>query len=298
MQPVRFLLSLIVGTLLAPPLLASSPRNQTEQVSTLPPVDVIRRAVQAEADAQNSSAKYIFSDRKQTPHGSQTRLMVETVNAMAAITVAYDDKPLTAEQRQAELDRLHRLASSPDELKKKHQQELENSDRVNRIVKALPDAFLYEYAGTETGRDGLGVAGKPLLRLTFKPRPDYDPPSQVERVLVGMEGYVLVDAATYRIAKIDGTLTREVGFGWGILGHLDRGGRFVVEQGQVDHDTWEITRMELSFTGRILLFKSINIQSTEVFSNFQPVSSNLTFAQAVDLLASREAMYAARSAGS
>ncbi len=38
-----------------------------------------------------------------------------------------------------------------------------------------------------------------------------------------MQGYVLVDAVHYRIASIDGTLFKTVGFGWGILGHLDRG---------------------------------------------------------------------------
>jgi len=259
---------------------------------SVPPVEIIRRAVQAEADAQKSSAKYMFRDLKQTPQGSQTRLMAETVNAMAAITIAYNNKPLTAEQRQAEIDRLHRLANSPDDLRRKQKREADDADRTNRIMKALPFAFLYQYAGTQTGTRGIGAPEMLLLKLNFRPNPDYDPPSAVERVLVGMEGYVLVDPASYRIAKIDGTLTKDVGFGWGILGHLDSGGRFVVEQGRVVRETWEITRMQLSFTGKILLFKSLNIQSTEVFSDFQPVPHDLTFAQAVDMLVHGEATFA------
>jgi hypothetical protein len=42
--------------------------------------------------------------------------------------------------------------------------------------------------------------------------------------------------------------------------------------------------MTLSFTGKILIFKSLNIQSEEAFSNFRQVPPNLSFAQGVDVL--------------
>jgi len=107
-----------------------------------------------------------------------------------------------------------------------------------------------------------------------------------------MQGYVLVDAVRYRIASIDGTLFKEVGFGWGILGHLDRGGRFIVQQQEVGDNLWEISRMTLNFTGRILLVKSLNISSTEVFTGFKQVPADLTFAQALELLKKEESSVA------
>jgi len=58
-----------------------------------------------------------------------------------------------------------------------------------------------------------------------------------------------------------------VGFGWGILGHLDRGGRFLVEQGDVGDGSWDIQRMGLMFTEKLLFFKRIDIKSTESFSD-------------------------------
>jgi hypothetical protein len=124
--------------------------------------------------------------------------------------------------------------------------------------------------------------------LKFRPNPRYEPPSRVEEVLTGMQGYVLVDAVRYRLASIDGTLFKEVSFGWGILGHLDRGGRFIVQQQEVDDNFWEISSMTLSFTGKILLFKNLAISSTEVFSGFKQVPSDLTFAQALELLKKEE----------
>jgi len=87
-----------------------------------------------------------------------------------------------------------------------------------------------------------------------------------------------------RIAGIDGTLFKEVGFGWGILGHLNRGGRFIVQQQDVGDNVWEISSMTLNFTGKILVFKNLTINSKEVFSDFKPIPPNLTFAQGVDLL--------------
>jgi hypothetical protein len=87
-----------------------------------------------------------------------------------------------------------------------------------------------------------------------------------------------------RIAEIDGILEKDVGFGWGILGHLDQGGHFLVQQALVVGHTWDVTRMQLAFTGKILLFKKLNINSTEIFSDFHPVPADLTFAQGIELL--------------
>jgi len=291
MRRVHFRCGAVVGQLVFVVVLAPSP-SRSAQAPALPAVELVRRAVNGEAQAQDFPRSFLFRDRKQTPRGSQTRLMAETADAIAAMTIAYDDKPLTAEQRQGEMNRLRRVAGDPDGLRRKHRQELEDAERVGKIVKALPDAFLYEYAGTEQGKTGMGVAGRSLTRLTFKPNPRYSPPSRVELVLTGMQGFVLLDPDANRIAKIDGTLARDVGFGWGILGHLDRGGRFIVEQGDIGHNCWEITRMDLSFTGKILLFKNINIQSTETFSDFQPLPQDLRFSQAVDMLAKEEATFA------
>jgi hypothetical protein len=111
----------------------------------------------------------------------------------------------------------------------------------------------------------------------------------VEQVLTGMEGNVLVDPKKGRIARIDGTLAKEVGFGWGILGHLDPGGRFLVDQADVDGGNWEVTRMELKITGKVLFFKTLHFNSTKTYSDFRPAPPNLSFAEGVELLKKRQA---------
>jgi hypothetical protein len=248
-------------------------------------VELVRRAVTNEIKAaDDDGVHFMFQGIKTTPKECTTRLYIETREATAGLAIAYGGNPLTAEQRRSEEARVERFVDNPEELKRKHEQERENAERTLRIVRAMPDAFDFEYAGEERGSPGIGLAGAPLVKLKFAPRPGYEPPSRVEEVLLGMKGYVLVDAVHFRIATIDGTLFREVGFGWGILGHLDRGGRFVVHQQEVQGDHWEVSSMSLSFTGKILVFKNLSINSTEVFSGFKPVPTDLTFAQGVALL--------------
>jgi hypothetical protein len=264
-------------------VLALPSRGAAEQPA-LRPKELVRRAVDNEVKSTNQPAKYMFRQRKETPAGSQIKLMVETRDAIAAMVVAYNDRPLNPEQRQGEYGRLQRFLNEPEELNRKRKKEKEDAERVQSILKALPDAFLYEYDGTESGLQGVGKPGDELVRLKFHPDPKYTPPTHVEEVLTGMQGVVLIDAQKEHIARIDGTLFKDVSFGWGILGHLDRGGHFQVDQADVGSDNWSISRMELAFTGKMLLFKNLNIKSTEIYSDFRQVPADLSFSQGVELL--------------
>ena len=136
----------------------------------------------------------------------------------------------------------------------------------------------------EPSQPGVGKAGDQLVRLKFRPNPHYPPPSRVEQVLTGMEGSLLIDKGALRLAKIEARLFRDVTFGWGILGHLDRGGTFTVWQADVGDGSWELTHLQLSMTGKVMLVKNISFKLDEVLSDFRRVPSDLTFAKGVELL--------------
>ena len=282
-RPRRFVYSAIATIFLLFQLCLGQQLSST----SVSPGQLVRQTINNEVSASRGPDNYFFRDEVRKSHGGQTKLMVKTREGMAGLVVRIDGHALTPEQKTSEQARVHRFIDNPQELKKKQKQEAENEERTNRILKAFPDAFLYEYDGTAMGTAELGEAGRPLVRLKFKPNPNYDPPSRVEQVLTGMAGTLLIDPLQFRLAEIDGTLIQEVSFGWGIFGHLDKGGRFVVRQADVDNGHWDLTCMELSFTGKILLFKSLAIKSEETESDFQRVPLNLTFAQGVQLLEQR-----------
>ena len=275
---IGYVLAALLSGICPPSGLAEDPAN-------VAPADIVRRAVHNEiASNQSSGMHFRFKDEKRTPQHSQTKLMVETTDATAGLLVMQNGQPLTPQQRHEEEARLANYIQSPQDLRKKKKQEKEDTDHTERILRALPDAFLYQRVGIEPGRQGLGAPGDELVRLNFRPNPDYNPPSHVEQVLTGMSGNLLIDTAQNRIAEINGTLSKEVEFGWGILGHLDPGGRFLVQQADVGEHQWEVTHMQLSFTGKVLFVKKISMHSNDTFSDFHPVPRGLTFAQGVDLL--------------
>jgi hypothetical protein len=282
-------LAFLLLLLHAPSFAAFGQSPATDPASCL---KLVRSAVDNEVAASHDNSKHMFRSRKEGPQGSQTRLYVETREAMAGMTIAYNDKPLTPEQLQGEQQRLQAFVNNPEQLKRKHSQEQEAADRTLRIVKALPEAFLFEYDGEESDSSNIGGGSDHLVRLKFRPNPAYQPPSHVEQVLEGMQGVVVIDPVALRLARIDGTLFKEVGFGWGILGHLDKGGHFLVEQRNVGNGCWEISHMSLAFTGKILLFKNLSMKTNEVFSDFRRVPDDTTFAQGVQLLKAEEAKLA------
>jgi hypothetical protein len=121
---------------------------------------------------------------------------------------------LTPEQQRQEEKRLDRLIRNPGELKKQKQEHERDAQKEQQLLKMLPDGFLYQYVGHE-GR---------TIRLGFRPNPKFHPPNAEAKVFHAMHGIMLVDATENRLVELRGQLTRDVVFGWGILGRLYAGG--------------------------------------------------------------------------
>ncbi|MFI5089809.1 MAG: hypothetical protein ACHP7P_07100 [Terriglobales bacterium] len=242
--------------------------------------ELVRRVIANEDKASKEHMRFLYRLRTETPKtGTITKELVETNEGVVARLIAVNDKPPTAEQRQTDDERLQKLASDPQARAAKRKQQKEDEERTTRMVKALPDAFLYQYDGFEPGKNG-----QRLIRLKFKPNPDYDPPNRELQVYQGMEGTLLVEPSDERLVKIEAHLFKGVNFGWGILGHLDPGGRFEVGQSRVGGDRWEVTEMRLKFTGKILLFKSLNISEYETAFDYRRAPENLSFIQGIEFL--------------
>jgi len=251
-----------------------------QQQTDANPIDLVRRAAKNEIRA-NENQKYFFmyKDLSQSKNHSITKEVLETPQGGLARTIAINGKPLSAEQRSKDDQKLTKFANDPEARRKKEESSKEEDKRAELMLTSLPDAFLYTYAGTERGPNG-----DPMVHLGFTPNPKFTPPNHETAVYQGMQGDMTIDEKALRIAKIDGTLFRDVDFGWGILGRLYKGGRFIIEQQDVGNGRWETVRQVLQFNGKILLVKSLTIDSTETATDFRPVPSNITTAESLNLL--------------
>jgi hypothetical protein len=99
-----------------------------------------------------------------------------------------------------------------------------------------------------------------------------------------MEGTLLVDGQQKRLAEISGELTSEVKFLGGLLGHLNKGGTFLVKQQDLGSGHWELTTMDVQMNGKALFFKTIAVREQETDTHFQQVPDDMTLQQALEVL--------------
>ena len=256
----------------------------------VPAQDLVRRVIANEDKASKQHLRFLYRLRTETPKaGAITKELVETNDGAVARLIAVNDRAPSAEERQKDDERLQKLASDPQARDAKRKQQKEDEERTTRMVQALPDAFVYEYNGIEPAKNG-----QQLLCLKFKPNPKYDPPNRELQVYQGMEGTMLIDPTDERLVRIAAHLFKGVNFGWGILGHLDPGGQFEVEQSRVGGDRWEVTQMRLRFTGKILLFKNLNITEHETAFDYRNAPDNLSFVEGIEFLKKQPDYLAAR----
>jgi hypothetical protein len=234
--------------------------------------DLLRQAVANEKIGSREDY-YAWIDRLQKPRGSVTKLMVNTPQGILARIVAFNERTLTPDERQQDDERIDRLLD-PEMMREKAKKQHDDQQHVERVLYALADAFHCEYAAANDDRN---------LRLECSPNPKFSPPNYESQVLQGMKAVILIDRADTRISRIEGTLFKEVTFGWGFLGKLNRGGKIDITQSKVSVKHWAITSMQLAFEGRVLVVKSLKIQETETAWDYHSVPK-MTVAQALEYL--------------
>jgi len=251
----------------------------SQQKLDVDPIELVRAASKNEIQASDVQHYCMFKDFVEYKDHSLTREIVRTNQGGLWTTLLMNGKPLTTEERQKDNERLVKFANNPEARRKRREANKAEDQRASLMLSSLPDAFLYTYVGTDHG-----PAGEELVHLTFKPNPRFNPPNHETAIYQGMEGDLIIDRKAMRIAKIDGTLFKDVDFGWGILGRLSKGGRFLIVQRDVGGGNWEEVQELLQFNGKILMVKSLTIWSTETMTDFRPVPENITTTQALDLL--------------
>jgi hypothetical protein len=250
-----------------------------QQQPNVDPIDLVRQAARNEIRANDDVHYYMFKDTTEYRDHSIVKEIVRTPQGGLTSTLLFNGHPLPPEERKKEDEKLAKFANDPEARRKRLEANKAEDKRAELLLTSLPDAFLYTYAGTDRGANG-----EELVHLKFKPNPSFNPPNHETAVYQGMEGDLTIDKRAVRIAKIDGTLFKDVDFGWGILGKLYKGGKFLIVQRDVGGGQWEEVEETLHLNGKILMVKSLTIYSTETMTDFRPIPSNLTTAQALDLL--------------
>src|SRR5215471_1823516 len=265
-----FLVAAVVST-------GADAQHSSSSDSALPsdPNQFVRDMVQHELDAENNDhTLWRYRLHKEDEATAQDRDVIETKEGSLARTLLINGKPLTPEQRSKDEERMKKLVDDPAERAKREHRAKQDEQKARDLLRAIPDAFLFRY----DGMDG------ELTRLAFSPNPHYSPPTRELMVYHAMTGKLWVDRNAMRLAMIEGRLVEDVKFGWGLLGHLDKGGTFKVIQQKVAEDHWDQVFLDINMTGRAIIFKTLNIKQKQILSNFRRVPDDLTIARAYEML--------------
>ncbi len=236
--------------------------------------DLARRVITNELRFQDDHTNWMYRLEKEQYGKKRVEEIIETKEGSLSRLLSINDHSLTAKQQEEEDQRVQALMTSQS-AKRKLQRVLDAETlQGRRLFKMLPDAFVFNYAGGDGN----------LVRLSFRANPNFRPPSLEARVFHDMEGEMWVDCKQERLAAFNGHLNQDVKFGFGLLGHLDKGGHFEVGQAEVVPGHWDMTSMSVEMTGKALLFKSIGVQKRENRRDFHQVSDDLTLTQAADIL--------------
>ena len=217
---------------------------------------------------------WMYRQEKDGPGKRELKEVIETKDGALSRLLFIDGRPLTVKQKQKENQRIQKLVSNPDEQRRLQRARNSEMEPGRRLFKMLPDAFVFNYAGHEGD----------VIKLSFRPNPNFRPPSREARVFHDMEGEMWIDEKQQRLAALNGHLMQDVKSGAGLLGHLNKGGQFGVKQAEVAPGHWDMTVMGVDMKGKMLLFKTISVQETENRSDFHRVSDDMTMAQAADML--------------
>jgi len=256
--------------LLASTTLAQSPPGGLELSAN----ELARRVIANELKFQDDHDHWMYRQEKEEPGKKQIKEIVETKDGDLSRLISINGHPLTAQEQEKENQRIQELVGSPGEQGKLQRARILETERGKRLFKMLPDAFVFNYAGR----------GGALIKLSFRPNPNFQPPSLEARVFHDMEGELWVDSKEERLAVLNGRLMEDVKLAGGLLGRLAKGGHFEVRQAEVAAGHWEMAGMTVDMKGKALFFKTTNVQQTENRSDFERVPDDLTLTQAADIL--------------
>lgn len=236
-------------------------------------VQLVNEMGQNERAALRDSRRFTYiSEERSARTGGHlwTEKVVETKDGLFRRLIAEDGKPLASGQAKAEEQHLAYLVAHPEAFRRLNQDRKDDQERAGDLLRMLPTAFLFEDGDIENGCE----------RIAFRPDPHFQPATFEQRVLHAMAGTVLMSSNEKRLCGIDAQVEHEVDFAFGLLGKVNRGGKFSITRGEVSPGSWKTNRLDVHIDGRLLLMKSISHDEVMVHSDFKQIPDGLSLAEA------------------
>jgi hypothetical protein len=129
------------------------------------PAELINEVVANELTDRVQQRKWMYVIDKREGSQTLTEEQVETKDGPLYRVLAIDGTPLNPDQRQQDNARMDRILHDPSGQLKFKQGHDEDEQKLEKLMRLMPEAFLYDYDGFEGN----------LVRLKFRPNSNYTP---------------------------------------------------------------------------------------------------------------------------
>ena len=188
--------------------------------------------------------------------------------------IAIDGKPLPPEEltrRDAEHERNVRQEAEKRqrETAAQRQERKAEEERERRERDGMLDDAYAVFEATFAGRERL--EGETLLVLDLKPRPNARVTTREGRWMKQFAGRAWVSERGYQVARLDMRALDDVTIGWGVVGRVHAGSRFLFSRRKFD-GAWLPAEVAFEGTGRTLLFRKFHLHAVTTYSGYKRVS--------------------------
>jgi hypothetical protein len=252
-------------------LIVAAPRPARAQSAKEIVTTMVNNEIRLEA-ADHS--RWMYRDAYKSPTKDTVKLIIQTPQGNLSETIEDHGQPPSAEEHQDDLNHMQQIVSDPSLREKLRRAEAHDGQQADELMRMLPDAFIWKIVSRDNGQ----------ITLASQVDPNFSPPSMSARVLASMAGTLVVDEREMRLIKLNGRLAQPINFGWGILGHLDAGGTFVIVRNEVAPGIWQITQTHVHISGHALFFHTIGDQEDEITDDYKPVPDSVDLNKAAQMI--------------
>jgi hypothetical protein len=245
------------------------------QSSVEPARDLVRDTIFNELHDREHDSHWEYRSESVSSSEKRVREQVETDQGPIFRLLAEGGSPLSAAQQQREDARLAAYVRSPGQIARVEREHQEDETRLAGIMALIPQAFLFDYQGAPGGDQ---------VRIAFRSDPAFVPTGYEARIVHALTGTLLVDARFKRMVEMHGVLAERVDFGYGLLGHVEKGGTFTIHREQVSDQHLKTDLVEVHVQGKILMLKTVSKDQREARTDFRPVPHGTTLAEAKEML--------------
>jgi hypothetical protein len=176
-------------------------------------------------------------------------------------------QPVSGDERAKDEGRIRKRIA---EAKSVDANDRENKKEDYSWVREIPEAMEYKLAGQEQ------LNGREAYVLECFPRPGYQARNIRTRVFEKTRGKMWIDKADGQLVKGDMEVFDTVSVGWGILGRIDKGTRFLLTRQKFHGVVWLPARQEMHLDVRVMMMKDLRRHVVTEYAGYKRRPSRMT----------------------